>query len=168
MDLIQGRLEESVKPIMMSNGVVLLNSGAITGDYVSFKEYRRCSVIIALTPASGTDVSAVTLKQAKTVENSPVTEKELPFTRMKRYTPGTSEDPVETVVVGNTFNTSAAAVSEMFQIDVDENMLDINNGFDCFRVNVTDPGSVSTPAVVLGLMYEAKHKPDPLPAATSN
>lgn len=168
MDLIQGRLEESVKPIMMSTGVVLLNAGAITGDYVSMREYRRCSVILALTPASGTDPAAVTLKQAKTVENSPATEKALPFTRMLRYTPATSENPVETVVTGDTFNTSAAAVSEMFQIDVDENMLDINNGFDCFRINVADPGSVSTPAVVIGLMYEAKNKTNPLPEALVN
>lgn len=168
MDLIQGRLEQNVKPVMMSTGVVLLNSAAITGDYVSFRDYRRCSVILALTPASGTDPAAVTLKQAKTVENSPVTEKALSFTRMLRYTPATSEDPTETAVVSDTFNTSAAAVSEMFQIDVDENMLDVNNGFDCFRINVADPGSVSTPCVVIGLMYDAKYKKDPLPAATTN
>lgn len=168
MDLIQGRLEQNAKPIMMSNGVVLLNAGAITGDYVSFKEYRRCSVIIALTPASGTDPSTVTLKQAKTVENSPVTEKALSFSRMLRYLPSSSEDPTETAVTNDQFTTSATAENEMFQIDVDENMLDINNGFDCFRVNMTDPGSVSTPCVVLGVMYEAKHKADPLPAATTN
>lgn len=167
MDLIQGRLEQSVKPIVMG-GPTLLNAAAITGDYVSLKNYRRVSIIIMLAPASGTDVSAITLKQAKTVENSPATEKELAFTRMLRYTPATSEDPVETEVTGNTFNTSATAVAEMFQIDVDENMLDINNGFDCLRVHMTDPGSVSTPAVVLGLMYECKYKDVPLPAALVN
>lgn len=168
MDVIQGRLEDNTKTIVMSVGAQLINAGALTGDYVSFKNYRRCSVHLLLTPASGTDTCAVTLKQAKTVENSPVTEKALAFTRMKRIPYASSEDPVETAVTNNTFNTSNAAVGELFIIDVDENMLDINNGFDCFRIDVTDPGSVSTPLACLGIMYDAKFKQDPMPAATIN
>lgn len=169
MDILQGRLEDNTKFISMSTKAgVLFDAAAQVGDYVSFKNYRRCAVVIGASPASGTNTIAVTLKQAKTVENSPVTEKALTFTRMKRILPTASEDPVETTVASSTFNTSATAENEMFVIDVDENMLDIANGFDCFRVDMTDPGAVSTPGFILGIMYEPKFKQDPMPAATIN
>ncbi len=154
----EGKLVENAK-IVLLGGPVLLNTAGMTGDYVSFKNYRKWLLIFALAPASGTDVAAVTLKQAKTVDNSPVTEKALSFMRMfKNGAPGTSDALVDTAVAGDTFSTSAVAALEMYCIEVDETDLDISNGFDCFRLAVSDPGSVSTPAVAIGIGYGAKFK----------
>lgn len=137
-------------------GPVLLNTAGITGDYFSLKLYRKILVILALAPASGTDVAAVTLKQAKTVDNSPVTEKALSFSKMWRQLPDVSDALVETAVVSDTFNTSATAQKEIFFIEIDETDLDLANGYDCIRLNVTDPGSVSTPAIALYFGYGSK------------
>lgn len=153
--LRQGRLVENIK-VALSN-LALLNSAAFTGDYASFENYKRIAIIIALAPASGTDTAAITLKQSKTVDNSPATEKALSFTKVwKNSAPGTSDTLVETAVAGDSITTSAAAALELYVIEVMDTDLDINNDFDCVRVAVTDPGSVSTPAVVLMLGYEAK------------
>ncbi len=154
------KLIEAVKIVTMG-GPVLLNTAGITGTRVSMKGYRRLALVISLAPASGTDVSAVTLKQSKTVADSPSTEKALSFTKMYRQAIATSDLFTETAVVADTFNTSATAVAETFVIEVDETDLDINNGFDCVRVAMSDPGSVSTPATVLALLYQAKFETAP-------
>lgn len=155
-----GRLIDDTK-VVLAGGPVLLNTAGIAADYFSMKNYKRCMVIIALTPASGTDVSAVTLKQAKTVDNSPATEKALSFTKVfKNGAPDTSDRLVETAVTNDTFNTSAVAAKELYVIEVMDTDLDVANDFDCFRVNMTDPGSVSTPAVVTYIGYEARNPAD--------
>lgn len=155
MNPIQGMAVESLK-FVQGAGPVLLNSGAITGDYFSLKNHRRLLIRLALAPASGTDIAAVTLKQAKTVDNSPVTEKALSFSRMWRQLPDVSDALVETAVTSDTFNTSATAQKEVFYIEVQATDLDLANSFDCVRINVTDPGSVSTPCDVLMIGYEGK------------
>lgn len=151
-----GRIIDNTKIVLA--GLGLLNSGGIAGDRFSMKNYSRVAVVIGLAPASGTDPSAVTLKQSKSVDNSPVTEKALAFSKMyKNGAPGTSDTLVETAVTSDTFSTSALAALELYVIEVDEQDLDIDNGFDCIRVDMTDPGSVSTPAFALYIGYEGKY-----------
>lgn len=152
------RMIDEMKIVPMG-GPVLLNTAGITGTRVSMKNYSRLGILLQVTPASGTDAAAVTLKQSKTVADSPSTEKALSFTKVYKCVSG--DTWAEVAVVNDTFNTSAAAVAESFFIEVDENDLDVNNGFDCVRINVTDPGSVSTPATAVGYLYQAKIKSTP-------
>lgn len=164
MDVISGKLVENTKIVL--GGLALLNTAGLAGDYVSMKEYRKVAIIFGLAPASGTDVSAVTVKQAKTVDNSPSTEKALAFTTVyKNGAPGTSDALVEMAVTAGTFNTSAVAALELYVIEIDQADLDINNGFDCIRLAMADPGSVSTPAFCLYVCYGAKQKSATPPSA---
>jgi archaellin len=149
------RMIDEMKIVPMG-GPVLLNAAGITGVRVSMKNYSRLGILLQVTPASGTDPAAVTLKQSKTVADSPSTEKALSFTKVYKCVSG--DTWAEVAVTNDTFNTSNAAVAESFFLEIDENDLDVNNGFDCVRINVADPGSVSTPAVATGFLYQAKFK----------
>ena len=68
--------------IVSGGGPVLLDTAGITGDYVSMKNYHHLTVVVGLTPASGTDTAAITLKQASDVAGTG--EKSLDFTRAWR------------------------------------------------------------------------------------
>lgn len=160
MDLVNGKFVENAKIVL--GGLTLLNTTGLAGDYVSLKGHAKLAVILGFAPASGTDVSAVTVKQAKTVDGLPNmvdtdTEKALDFTRVYKNGDALASDAlVETGVTAGTFNTSALAALELFVIEIDENDLDVNNGFDCVRVNATAPGAVSTPAFAAYVLYDAK------------
>lgn len=162
--MFNGLLVENAKIVLGAVG--LANAAAIDGDRVSMKDYGRCAIILAIAPASGTDVTAVTLKQSKTVDNSPSTEKALGLTRMWKNADVTLADAlVETTVAANTFNTSAAAKTELFVIEIDQNDLDVDNEFDCVRVALSDPGSVSTPVAAIYVLYQPRYSGATPPSA---
>lgn len=147
--------------LVMAGGPVLLNTAGLDSARVSMKDYARIAFVIGVAPASGTDASAVTLKQSKTVADSPSTEKALSFSKVyKCGAPGTSDTLVETTVTNDTFSTSAAAALELWVIEVNQDDLDTDNGFDCVRVRMSDPGSVSTPAFILAIGYDARFPSD--------
>lgn len=142
------------KKIVMGGGPVLLNTAGLAGDYVSMKNYNHLTVIVALTPASGTDTAAITLKQASDVAGTG--EKALAFTKAWRCPVSTSVDALTETAYSSSITTSATAVQELFVLEIDAPDLDVANGFDCVRVDITDPGSVSTPAVAIYILGESR------------
>lgn len=151
--------------IVSGGGPVLLNTAGIAGDYVSMKNYNHLTVIVGLTPASGTDTAAITLKQNTNVGNSPADEKALAFTRAWRCPVSTSVDALTETTYASSITTSAAAAQEMFVLEVDGADLDVANGFDCVRADITDPGAVSTPAFVLYILSEPRYAQATPPSA---
>lgn len=152
--------------IVNGGGPVLLNTAGITGDTVSLKNYNHLTVIVSLAPASGTDTAAITLRQNTNVGNSPANEKALAFSSVWRNgATGTSDALVKTAVTADSVTTSAAAANEMYVIEIDAADLDEAGGFDCVRVNVTDPGAVSTPASVLYILSEPRYAQATPPSA---
>lgn len=155
----------------------LLNTATCgTGDYVSLKNYQAVDIIVALVPASGTDTAAITVKQATNVTNSASDAKAVAFTTVK-YLVGaaaaladfTADDAlVTTAVTANSITTSAGALPELFVIHIDAEMLDVAGGFDCVRIDVTDPGSVSTPAVGLYILRHPRYAQATPPTAITN
>lgn len=132
----------------------LANALAIDSKYISMKNVERVAIVIGLAPASGTDACAITLKQSSSVANSPAVEKALSFTTVKKCTDFTTLDTLtDTDVTANSITTSAAAAKELYVIDIKASDLDVANGFDCLRVAISDPGSVSTPAFVLYIAH---------------
>ncbi len=136
-----GRYVQAFVPID-TNGV------GQTGDYVNLKNYRRCAVIIQ-SGAWAAGTAAVTLNQAKT--NAGGSAKALPFTRywLSSTLSSTTDVPVETAVVSNTFNVSAA--SKLHVIEVHVNDLDIANGFFWLNVATATPGANAT--LISGTYY---------------
>lgn len=158
-----GLLVENVK-ILLGGGPVLLNTAGLAGVYADMKEYGRLAIILGLAPASGTDTSAITLLQATAIAGTGA--KALGFTKMwKCGAPGTSDALVQTAVASNTFSTSALAALELYVIEVDQNDLDVANGFTCVALAATDPGAVSTPCMVVMIGYQARYKAATPPSA---
>lgn len=139
--------------------LALLNTAGFTtsaaADYVSMKHHNHLTVIIGLAPASGTDTAAITLKQATAVAGTG--EKALAFTRAWRCPASTSVDTFTETTYASSITTSAVAALELFVIEIDGEELDVAGGFDCVRADVTDPGSVSTPAYCLYILSEPRY-----------
>lgn len=162
-----GKLVESSKIVL--GQLALLNTAGFTtsaaADYVSMKKYDHLVVIIGLAPASGMDTAVITLKQATDVDNSKLDEKALAFTSAWRCPYSSIMDALTETTYASSITTSAAAEAELFVLEVDSQDLDLAGGFYCVRADVTDPGSVSTPAFCLYILSGCRYQSEPLPSA---
>ena len=127
------------------------------------KHYNHLTVVVGLTPASGTDTAAITLKQATDVAGTGV--KALAFTRAWRNPVSTSNDTLTETAYASSITTSAVAAQEMFVLEINGEDLDVAGGFDCVRVDITDPGAVSTPAFALYILSEPRFAQETPPSA---
>lgn len=111
---------------------------SVTPDYVSLKNYQHVTVIISLKTATGAAAGAITLKQATAVAGT--SEKALGFSYQWANTDvAAAETLTKTAVTSNTFNSAGVAgKQELYVIEVDSDALDVDNGFDCFRVALAD------------------------------
>jgi len=130
------RLIDHVKTVM-GCAPAALTSTAGDGDYVSLKNFAKLRVTIAVLNASTVTGGAVTLKQAKDVGGTG--EAPLAFAKMFANIDCAAGDTMtETAVVSNTFTTNTTNSKQLlYVIEVDASDLDVNNGFDCVRVDVT-------------------------------
>jgi len=105
-------------------------------DYVSLKNFGRCTIVIAVDNASTVTGGAVTLKQATAVAGTG--EKALGFTKMlANLDTGAGDTLTETAVASNTFTTDTTDNKNLlYVVEVDAADLDVANGFDCLRVDV--------------------------------
>lgn len=132
-----------------------LQTGPISGDYVSLKNYDHCQMV--LFTGAGTGVSAVTVKQAQDVAGTG--EKAFSFNKVFKVTDHTASDvAAEVAVTSDTFSTGGVA-NEAFAIEIDADMLDGDNGFDCVRIELGDTGVTALQGAVIynlsGRRYQA-------------
>lgn len=114
-----------------------LSVSTVTPDYVSLKNYQHVTAIISLTCSTGVAACAVTLKQATAVAGT--NEKALGFSYVwKNEDIATSDTLVKTAVTSNTFSSTADVKEKLFVIEVDTDTMDVDGGFDCFRVALAD------------------------------
>lgn len=119
---------------------------SVTPDYVSLKNYQHVTAIISLTCATGVAACDVTLKQATAVAGT--SEKALGFSYVwKNQDIATSDTLVKTAVTSNTFATPADIKEKLYVIEVDTDTLDVDNGFDCFRVALADAAATTASVV---------------------
>lgn len=109
---------------------------SVTPDYVSLKNYQHVTAIISLTCSTGVAACAVTLKQATAVAGT--SEKALGFDWVWKNENITAETLTKTAVTSDTFSSTADVNDKLFVIEVDSDSLDVDNGFDCFRVALAD------------------------------
>lgn len=152
-----------VEHMGIENGVLPkdITGAAQTGDYVSLKNYARCTVIIQQGAWAG-GTPAVTLLQASDV--AATGEKALGFTTRWTKVALTGTTFVETAVTANTFNLPAVA-NTMNVIEVEAHSLDTNNGFDCFRVHVATPGANADLLCVTYILHGARYQQAVMPDA---
>lgn len=135
-------------------------AGAISGDYVSMKLYNHCTVILHFGAVG--DAAAVTLTQAQDV--SATGAKALAFTKQWANEGLTTDTFTETTVSSNTFN-HAATASNLYVIEIDARELDVDNGFDCFKVGVAAQAGAATLLSILYILSEPRYEQDSLPSA---
>jgi hypothetical protein len=129
--------------IVMAIVPVDSQSGANTGDYVSLKNYERCTIVIIKAAGVAGDDPVITVTQAQDVSGTGV--KALQITRVD------SKVGAQTGIGVFTKNTQAAAdtytdtvsgeAQAIMVVEFKAEDLDVNNGFDCLKVAVPDTGS---------------------------
>jgi hypothetical protein len=154
---LNGRLDEQVFQVQAAADLLLTTTVGDT-KYVSMKNYRRLQIVIDI--ANGTTVtgSTITLKQATAVAGTG--EKALAFTRMlSNIDYGASQVMTETAVSSNTFTTDATNSKNLrYIIEVDSDMLDTANGFDCVRLDGTGHAATASRGVtVTYILWGAKY-----------
>jgi len=143
------RLIDDAKVIVAAQNALLTTTVGDT-DYVSMKGYERLTILISILNATTVTGGAVTLKQATAVAGT--NEKALSFTKMYRnIDTAAAEALTEVAVVSDTFTTDATnSKGLLYVIEVSASDLDVSNGFDCVRLDVT--GSVASLGTVIYIL----------------
>lgn len=147
--------------IVSSNVPVDINNAAVTGDYVCLKDYNHLTVILHF-GAVGTG-TAVTMKQATDVTNSLSDEKALTINYIWINVGLTTDTLTKTAVTSSSY-TVADTANNLYVMEFDSDELDINNGFDCARVNVA-AGAGTTLLGILYILSGARYAGATLPSA---
>ena len=144
------------------SGFVPVDSGAAhTGDYVSFKNYNRCTVIYFTAAGIADDDPVLTFAQATTVAGGG--DKPLAVIDTIHHKAG-----ADLAAVGvNTLVTQTAAATytdashgelqKIYQIDVTADQLDVAGGFDVMRVTIADVGTTGQESAMLYIMSEPRY-----------
>lgn len=129
-------------------GLCPITPSTSTPDYVSLKGYERVTAIIMVDNATTVTGSAITLKQATAVAGTG--EKALSFAKAWRNIDIDAADTLaEFAVSSDTFTTDATNNKNLLYVmEVKAEDLDVNGGFDCFRV-----GTGNATAAVLSVLY---------------
>jgi hypothetical protein len=137
------KFDEAVNVVSAFVPVNLATAGAV-GDVVSMKNFDKCSIIILNAAGGVGEDPIVTVEQATDVTGAGA--KAVNFTRyaIKNGAALTSVGTytVTTMAAGNTVTLSGAD-QVVLVIDIEGDMLDVDNGFDCIRVSVSDPGATA-------------------------
>lgn len=133
---VNARLDEQVYSVQAACGVLLTSTLGDT-KYVSLKGYQRIRITIDILNGSTVTGSTITLKQATAIAGT--NEKPLAFSRMLANTDyAASTAMTETAVTSNTFTTDTTNAKLLrYVIDVQASDLDVDNGFDCVRLDGT-------------------------------
>lgn len=151
---INGRLSEQAY-LVQACAIGALTTTVGDTTYVSLKNYRKVCIVIDVTNAgSGNTGGTVTLKQATAVAGT--SEKALSFSRMLANTDvAAAQTLVETAVTSDTFTSPTTNSKQLrYVIEIDSESLDVANGFDCMRVDVT--GMVAATGMVSYILWGAR------------
>lgn len=136
---------------------------AQTGDYVSLKHYRHCSIIFFAAAGTAGDDPVITVTQAQDVAGTGV--KALNFTRVD-VKAGTltavGTFTKVTQVAANTYTDAThAEVQKIYVIDFNAEDLDVEGGFDCLKAAIGDTGIAAQLGSLLYLLSEPRYTPAP-------
>ena len=146
---------------VVSGFVPVVSGSATDGDWVSFKNYNRCTVIYYGAVGTGGDDPTLTFVQALTVAGgSPKALAVVDTIHIK------ANADLETIGVNTLVTQTAAAtysdathaeLQKIYQIDVTAEQLDVAGGFDCMRVTVADVGTTDQLTAMLYIMSEPRY-----------
>ncbi len=122
-------------------------------DYVSMKDYGHLTLVVQLGVTGG--ASNVTLLQASDV--AATGEKALAFsTAYRNLTATGAADALSSfAVTSDTFATSTND-GVMYVIEIDAEDLDVDNGFDCVTIAMSDPAA-ATNVNILAILSDSRY-----------
>lgn len=143
-------------------------TGANNGDWVSLKNFARCTVLVIKAAGVAGDDPVITLKQASDVSGTGA--KALNFTRVDSKVgvqTGIGAWTANTQAAGNTYTDTVSAEAQgIFAIDVKSDDLDVTNGFDCLQLSVPDTGSAGAQLLTaIYILRGARYAGGGLPSA---
>ena len=159
-----GVLVESVNIVPAFAAVVADTDTNQTGDYVCLKNYGKLGVLYAKAAGSNTDIPTLTVYQATTtagvgakvatvVHTIYLKQTATTLTATPLFTE-TAQTLASTVVGDATADTDT--MLEYFEINAED--LDVDNGFDCVRVDVANAASAGAQyACLLYLLLDPKY-----------
>ena len=143
-------------------------AAAGVGDWISMKLFNH--IVVKFVRAAGTagEDPTITIEQAtdvlgtgaKALNFSEIYEKEGAQTGVGTFTK-------QSQTAANTYTSGTSGENEiLWCIEFDGDDLDVNNGFDCVRASISDPGSGGDRYGYLEyLLIESRIKQDPVPSA---
>lgn len=144
--------------IVPAFGPVDLAAAASNGDWVSLKNFERCTIVFFKAAGTAGDDPVLTLRQARDV--SGLDAKPLPFTRVD-YKMGVlttigSYTTARQAAAGTYVDATSAEVAGLFVIEVQAEDLDVNGGFDAVQFLVPDVGTNAQLGAALYLLRGGK------------
>lgn len=143
-------------------------TGANNGDWVSMKNFDRCTVIVLKAAGVAGDDPVITMKQASDVSGTGA--KALDFTRIDAKVgaqTGIGAFTTVTQAAGNTYTDATSAEAQgLFVIEFQSSDLDVNDGFDCIQLSIPDTGAGGAQLIAaLYVLRGARYAGAALPSA---
>ncbi|RWF66853.1 hypothetical protein [Mesorhizobium sp.] len=158
---------------------VAMNAAANSGDWVSMKNYSRCTIIFIKAVGTAGDDPTLSFKQATDVSGTNV--KALGVTRIDKKQAATDLTAVGTftkstsdsAASNDTFNTTngtwtnsdLAEQAAIVIADIKAEDLDVANGFDCVTMNIADVGTNAQLGTAIAILREPRYLKETLPSA---
>ncbi len=146
-----------------------LQDGANAGDWVSMKDYNRCTIVVVTAIGTAGDDAELDLNQA--TDNSGTSTKALTFTDIYEKIGATAISAVgqytlTTQSASGTYTNATSAENEALQvIEVQASDLDATNDFDHIQLSIADVGGNAQLGTVLYILHEPRHAAQITPSA---
>ncbi len=153
---------------------VAMNTAANSGDWVSMRDYGRCTIVFFKAVGTNADDPTIAVKQATAVAGTSA--KAIGFTTLYKkqaatnllatgiYTKSTSDSPATndtwTVASGTWTNSDLAEQAAIIVIDIKAEDLDADNGFDCVQLSIADVGTNAQLGCALYFLGEPRFQKD--------
>lgn len=135
-----------------------MSAAANNGDWVSLKNYERCTILFFKAAGTAGDDPVLTLRQATDVSGSNA--KALNFTRIDAKVgtqTGIAQFTAVSQAAANTYTDAVSAEAQgLFAIEVKAEELDVNSGFDCVQFQIPDIGTNAQIGCALYLLRGGK------------
>lgn len=146
-------------------------TGANNGDWVSMKNFDRCTVVILKAAGVAGDDPVITMKQATDVAGTGA--KALNFTRVDAKVgvqTATGLFTTNTQAAANTYTDLVSAESQaLFVIEFQSSDLDTKNGFDCLQLSIPDTGAAGAQLIsAIYILRGARYGGAALPSAITD
>lgn len=138
MNSNEGFVQQVVAALMP----VDLAAAAQNGNWLSLKSGQTVQIFIIKSAGAAGEIPTFTFKQAQAIAGTGSKALNFPVYYNKSGAAGSGANWTKvTRAATNTIAPAAGNTGEIYRIDLDPNTLDVNGGFDCFRIEINDVGS---------------------------